>query len=176
MHRDLISPFPRIAAGLCLLVLAAGTTALPDDAKQPIETESSTSELLLEEGIVIYHGTDARPARVSQGSLLITGTEIRLVRRNGVLQSVTAIGKPARFQQQPSQDQALVHASGELITLDNTTRVLTIEAAAEFSQAGNTMNAPHIDYNLDTRRANASGSADGSQVRMSLQSSQDAAP
>lgn len=172
MHRDLFSLL-RIVAGLCLLALTGAVAALPDDAKQPIETESLSSELLLEEGIVIYHGTDAQPARVSQGSLVITGTEIRLVRKNNVLQSVTASGKPAHFQQQPSPDQALIHASGELITLDNTTRLLTIETAAEFSQAGNTMNAPHIDYNLDTRRANASGSTDSSQVRMLLQSNQD---
>jgi len=173
MRHDNSRRLLRLAVGMGLLLLAETANSLPDDAKQPIETESLSSELLLEEGIVIYHGSDARPAKISQGSLVITGTEIRLVRKNQVLQSVMAKGKPARFQQQPSSDQALVNASGELITLDNTTHLLTIEEAAEFNQAGNTMNASHIDYNLDTRRATASGSADGSQVRMSLQSNQE---
>jgi lipopolysaccharide export system protein LptA len=168
MRRDYFAALLSVTSGLCLLLLSAMAIALPEDATQPIETESLSSELLLEEGIVIYHGSDAKPATVSQGTLVITGAEIRIVRKNEVLQSVTASGKPARFQQQPAADQELIHASGELITLDNSTRVLTIETSAEFSQAGNTMSAPHIDYNLDTRRANASGSADGLPVRMSM--------
>lgn len=172
MRRDTSAVLLQVATSLCLLMLSSLAVALPEDAKQPIETESLSSELLLEEGIVIYHGSDAKPATVSQGTLVITGTEIRIVRKNDVLQSVTASGKPARFQQQPAADQALIQASGELITLDNTTHVLTIETAAEFSQAGNTMSAPHIDYNLDTRRANANGSADGLQVRTSFQPDQ----
>lgn len=139
--------------------------ALPEDAQQPFESESASSDLLLDEGLVIYRGTAEVPAKVQQGSLLITGIEIRIQRQNDVLQSVTATGNPARFQQQPARDQELVHASGNQIKLDNLAHVLAIDVAAELILGGNTVRANHIDYNIETRRGNATGIMGGEPAR-----------
>lgn len=160
-------PELRLTALLLTVLLPAGASALPDDAAQEIVADYSTIELFLDQGLVVYHGDTAKPARITQGSLVIDGNEIRLERSEaGSLKKVTATGSPARFQQQPATDQAVVHASGLTLVFDNDARMLTLDEKAEFSQAGNVLTHQHIEYNLDTRSAAASGSSDAEQGRM----------
>lgn len=163
----------------CLLLTALGASALqplpllalPDDANKPFEVNSPSGdgELFLDEGLVIYRGPANAPATVRQGSMLITGTEIRIKRTNGVLQSATAVGNPARFEQQPAADQAVVYISGNSIQFDNTSQTLTIDAAAEFTQGENNLQANHIDYDIKTRHVSAtSGGNTGEPVRSTI--------
>ena len=97
----------------------------------------------------------------------IFGTEIRIEYKDDMLKRVIATGAPARFQQQPAADQAVIHASGQTLDYDNSRRMLNVDVEAEFNQAGNVLSGHHIDYNLDTRNANAT-SIDGKPVRMEL--------
>ncbi|MES2606395.1 MAG: lipopolysaccharide transport periplasmic protein LptA [Pseudomonadota bacterium] len=144
--------------------------ALPDDAEKPFEanSDSGDAEVFLNEGLVIYRGPASDPTWVRQGSLLITGTEIRIKRVDGVVQTATAIGTPARFQQQPALDQEIMHVSGNTIHFDNAAQTLTIDEAAEFSQGDSNMKAHHIDYDLKTRHLNATRGP-GEPVRSILQ-------
>ncbi len=151
------------AAGTLFLACSA-SWALPDDQNQTIDVKAESSEINLNDGIYIHRGTDTEPARITQGSMQVSGTEIRIESPGGVLKRVTATGTPARFQQQPDIDQAVIHASGHTLDYDNDKRTLNVDGEAELNQNGNVISAPHIDYNLDTRIANASG--DG--VRMSI--------
>lgn len=152
---------------LALALASSASFGLPDDQNQQIDIEALSSEINLNQGLYIYRGTDAEPARITQGSMQISGTEIRIERPpGGVLNKVTATGTPARFQQQPEVDQAVVHASGHTLDYDNGERMLNIDGEAELNQEGNVITAQHIDYNLDSRNANATGSGGG--VRMSL--------
>ena len=145
-----------------ILLVSAATQpapsfALPDDAAKPFEVNSPSgdSELFLAEGLVIYRGPPNDPATVRQGSMLITGTEIRIKRTNGTLQAATAIGNPASFEQQPAVDQEIVHISGNSIHFDNAAQTLTIDTAAEFTQGDNNLRANHIDYDIKTRHVTA---------------------
>ncbi|HEY0962371.1 MAG TPA: lipopolysaccharide transport periplasmic protein LptA [Pseudomonadales bacterium] len=156
-----------------LLLVAAlvprGATALPEDAQQEIEVDSEAAELFLDEGLIVYTGSESEPACITQGTLKICGNEIRLERAPGAeagLQKVTATGTPATFQQQPAADQQLAHASGGTLVFDNVTRLVTADGDAEFSQAGTVLTHQHIEYNLDTRRASASSSGERGQMRI----------
>src|SRR5690606_6722372 len=75
-------------------------------------------------------------------------------------------GTPARFEQQPAPEDALIHASGRIIVYDNESSFLTIDVEAQLEQAGNTVRGHHIDYDLAARTFKASGSEQGEQVRM----------
>jgi len=158
----------RIACTLACLAICRPLLALPEDASQPIVVEAGSSELYLDEGLIIHRGSAASPARIIQGSMQIEGAEIRIVRgEDGSLRQVTATGTPARFQQQPAADQELVYASGLTLDYNNNTRVLTLSEQAEFIQAGNTLNGHTIEYDMSSRRANAtSNDASGNQVQM----------
>src|SRR5690606_818334 len=113
-------------------------------------------------------GTTASPASVTQGSMMISGLELTVQRGDeGELLKVTASGSPARYQQQPEADQAIVHASGITLTYDNVASMVTADEDARFSQGETVLTGHHIEYNLETRRASFSRSP-SEQIRIPL--------
>lgn len=144
---------------LCLAMFASATwtpamLALPEDASAPITIDADSFSGSLEGGWSTLKRTDANPARISQGSLVIEGVEIRIFSENGEVQSVIATGSPARFQQQPAVDKPLIRGSGKEIRLDNGTRLLSLDQGVELNQNDIIYSGAHIDYNLDSRQVN----------------------
>ena len=151
------------------VLLGPAAYGLPEDENMPLEIEANYNEIYLDRGYSVYRGSEDEPAIATRGSMRISGQEIVVEREAGVIARVTARGSattPARFQQQPAVDQAIVHASGAILLFDNQARLVTADGDAEFSQAGNTLNGQHIEYNLDTRFASASGGDTSERVRM----------
>jgi lipopolysaccharide export system protein LptA len=163
-NNRILTSLIRYCVAATLFFGSSTSWALPDDQNQQIDVVAASSEINLNEGLYIYRGTDTKPAQITQGSMQITGTEIRIERPGGVLKRVTATGAPAHFQQQPEIDQAVIHARGHTLDYDNDKRMLNVDGEAEFNQNGTVINSNHIDYNLDTREAKASGEG----VRMSI--------
>lgn len=150
----------------CLLPLLA--QGLPEDREQELAIDGVRSETFFEDAgtIFIYYGTPDHPAVAEQGSMRITGLEIRAELRDGEVNNVTATGSPARFQQQPAADQAVLHASGRVIFFDNGARTIAVDGEALISQEGMlTMEAEHVDYDLESRRLNAESGEAGEGVR-----------
>jgi lipopolysaccharide export system protein LptA len=164
----------RIAQRLCWLVsalLSSAGWALPDDNKQPIDIDGPQGcERIVENEQLLYicRGTTAAPAQVTQGSLKISGTEIRTILRNDALQTITASGSPARFEQQPSAAEAIVHSNATKIVFTNTTQLLVMEGQAKLEQEGNVFESPKIEYNVKTTHMSATGTPGGESVHISL--------
>lgn len=158
-----------LAAVLLGACLARVSHALPEDAQQPIEMDWNESDIGLDDGLMILRGTDAEPASIRQGTMQITGSEIRIERENEVITRVTTTGKPAHFRQLLEVGQDPLQASGLTLVFDNSSQILTIDEQAELIQSGTRTNAHHFEYNLTTRRIRASRDPDGEQVRMILQ-------
>jgi lipopolysaccharide transport protein LptA len=152
-----------ILAALALIMVSGRLSALPDDASKPITTEAANSEFMFDEGVEIHYGTDEQPARISQGSMVISGREIRIERKGGVLIRVTATGNPARSEQQPAADQDIVYIRGNTLVFDNASRIFSADGDVELLQAGDTIVGNHIDYYIDTGRAR------GDQLRILIQ-------
>src|SRR5690606_4949809 len=93
---------------LCLYLLPLSAFALPEDREQEFVIDFSRLETFLEQGITLAYGTPEQPTVATQGSLRIEGQEIRVERQGEEVLRVTAVGTPARFQQQPAADQAVV--------------------------------------------------------------------
>jgi len=153
----------------CLSVLgsAMSALALPEDSKQQIEVAASSGQLLLNDGWSTIKGKPELPARVSQGSMQISGTEIRVFTRNDELQTVIATGSPARFQQQLNPGQEPAKASAKTINFDNKTRLLILDNTVELNQGGKVVVGDHVEYNIDTGAASASGK-DGEQAHITI--------
>jgi lipopolysaccharide export system protein LptA len=167
-HPEMQPIVRNLIAGLALfLPLAAPVVmALPDDAGQPMEIAASSSELFLDQGLVVYYGTEEQPASITQGSMQITGVEISIERKDEVLSKVIAKGAPARFQQQLEVGQEPLQASGLTLTFDNTGQTLSIDVEAELLQAGTRTTGHHFDYDLQSRRVKATQEPGGEQIRM----------
>ena len=63
-----------------LVFISCKVSALPEDQHQQIAVVADSSEIHLNEGLQIYRGTEAVPAHITQGSMEIFGTEIRIER------------------------------------------------------------------------------------------------
>ena len=150
-----------------MLVFSQITFALPEDAHQETTIAGGSVELYPDQGLYIIRENAEGLAHIKQGSMEISGSEIRLEITDRILSKATAIGQPARFQQQPTIDQAVVFLSGHNLDYDNSKRLLNIDGEASYTQAGNTLNSLHIDYHLDTRKVNATA-REGESVQIKL--------
>jgi len=143
----------------CLLLAVAPllVLALPGDQDQQITVEAASSEIFLDENIVVYYGSDERPAVMTQGSLKISGTEITITRRNGELSKLTATGSPAQFQQQPAEEEEIVYGSGGIVEYDDTRQSLTVGNSARLRQGQIVLTGHQIEYEIDARQGRVVG-------------------
>lgn len=142
---------------LTICLFAASSLALPDDLNQDLVTSCpARSESFLDQGLEICRGTIDFPAEINQGSLKLSGLEIRIEREQGLISMITTTGSPAAFQQQPEIDQAIVYASGESIIFDYETQMIIIQGGASFSQEGTIdTTAETIEYDIANRKLDA---------------------
>lgn len=149
-----------------LFLYATGAYSLPDDENQEIVIEASRNEIFLDQGIVIYYGESGMPAEMTQGSLIITGMEIEIERRDGQLHTITAKGNPATFQQQPQVNQAIVYANASTLSLDNTAGMLNLDGNAELTQGGTVVSGQHIEYDRSAERIISDSRDSQGRIRM----------
>lgn len=148
------------------LLLSQSIAALPEDAQQPIEMDWNSGDFGLDDGLIILYGSDQEPAAIRQGSMLITGTEIRIERDAEGINKVTTTGQPARFQQQLEPGQEPLRASGLTLIFDNLNQQLTLHEEVEVQHAGMRTQTYHFEYDLATRRFRSSRDPDGEQARL----------
>jgi len=77
--------------------------------------------------------------------------------KNQKLQSLVAEGAPARYQQQPDVDKALIHAEATNINYDVSKDHLTLDKNAFVEQNGATTRGGRIDYDITRGTVSASG-------------------
>lgn len=160
---------PMMPVLLLLGLIPATAGALPDDREQPIEIDALSSETLLDEGLTIYYGSSEDPAVITQGSMRIAGEEITVKRADGRVEAITVTGAPARFEQQPAVDEAVIQGSGRTVTYDRAAQLLTIEEDARLMQAGNTLNGYHVEYDMAANRVDAHSRDNGDRINVSIQ-------
>lgn len=147
-------PIWKSTVAAALLCTASLASALPEDTKQAIDIDAPGGSRSQADGWIIYKGNATTPAKITQGTLVITGLEIRILIKNNEMQSATATGNPARIQVQPSKDQAVVYGNGAQINLNNLTKILTIDGDGEVRQDGNLTQSPHIERKIDSPEGN----------------------
>ena len=154
-------------ASALLLGLAAlwapGALPLPTDRDQPIAVEADSAVRDDRAGQTVYRGD----VRLVQGSLVIEADELTIFHSRDLAERVVARGEPARMQQQPEIDEALIHAAARRITYFTAKERLLLEEQAQVEQDGATVRGERIDYLIREQlvRANAAGSGgEGGQV------------
>ncbi|MBD9676756.1 lipopolysaccharide transport periplasmic protein LptA [Pseudomonas sp. PDM18] len=145
------------------LAAAIGSTAawaLPTDREQPIRVQADSAELDDKQGVAVYRGDVV----VTQGSMKLTGNTVTLKQnKDGEIEVVTSVGKPAYFEQKPAPDKQITQAYGLTIQyFVSQNRVVLIDQA-KVIQEGNTFEGEKIVYDTQRQIVNA-GRATGSQV------------
>lgn len=146
--------------GLSLLLSSTCVFALPSDRDQPIRVQADSAELDDAKGVAVYRGDVV----ITQGTLKITGDTVTITQNgNGDIDVFTSVGKPAYYEQQPTENKPLVKAYGLTIQYFAANERIVLIDQAKVVQEGNTFEGEKIVY--DTRRqiVNA-GRATGSNV------------
>ena len=135
------------------------TYALPSDKNETIRGSADNLTVDQKNGIATYTGS----VTISQGSLKISADSIVIhTNPDSSVEKMIATGSPARFQQQPEQDQGIVTASAKQITYTPNNEHLILIEDASVEQNGAVMSGPHIDYDLVKEVMKAAGTKSNS--------------
>jgi len=140
---------PWLALALLLGPLTA--SALPEDNDQPIRI--TTDELLRDEktGRMVYRGN----VELVQGTIRITADRMTFYRVEREGDKIVAEGSPARMQQQPEADSALMRARGDIIEYYRFEERVHLRKNAQVEQDGSTMTGDVIDYFIEEQLVKA---------------------
>ena len=137
-----------------LLCYANLALALPNDREQPISLAADNATYNEKTGLAIYSGN----VEIKQGSLLIQAEQITATTdKNGKILTITATGKPARLQQQPSTDKGIATAQAEEINYQAQDGLISLKRNAILQQAGSTFKSLEILYSMDKGEVEAKG-------------------
>ena len=163
---NLAEKMSRIARPVTFLILlaslhAGSIMALPNDKNETIRGSADKLTVDQKNGVATYTGS----VIIQQGTLVISADSIVIhTNTDNDVEKMVAQGSPARFQQQPEQNQGLVTAAAKQITYTPENQRLLLIEDASVEQNGAVMSGPRIDYDLvkEVMKAAGKSSTDGS--------------
>ena len=144
---------PKPLLWLLLLLATSGVQALDIDRQQPLKIVADSAVLSDKDGTATYIGNVV----LTQGSLKISADRLHIKTLQGKVETVTAIGKPANFTQQPAPDQAEVVATALTIDYQVKEQTLILRRKASIVQNENVFRGEQIVYEIQSQRLKAVG-------------------
>ncbi len=139
----MLGTFPR-AVAFILFVGAGCAYALSTDRDQPAVIDADEAEFDFKTGLRTYKGN----VSVVQGSLRINADKLVVKFKDGKMETATAWGSPAKFQQRPDGKDHDVIGIGQTIELDQPANTLTLVNTASLKQGSDTARGARIIYNM----------------------------
>ncbi len=148
------APRNKPALGAALLALALTALATGAAAQQPtgpVEVSADQATFEQDAGTGVYRGN----AELIQGKRRLNADIIRLFTENNELVRVEATGAPVRMVEGKE-----VNARADKLVYDLEQRSLVLTGNARVTHQGNTFEGAKVEYNLDSRRVDASSEGD----------------
>ncbi len=124
------------------LFLSQAVWALKSDRDKPLKISANHVVVNNQRGVSHYKGD----VQIKQGTLIIRADEVFVYLVKGKLQKIVINGKPASFEQQPDNKQALVKSRAEEMEYFSKKELLVLKKNAEVLQGGNSFRGDHIEY------------------------------
>jgi lipopolysaccharide export system protein LptA len=137
-----MNPGKLITIAVCLTCLSSTAWALKSDRSKPVKISANHVVVDRKKGVSTYTGD----VHMEQGTLIIRGDEVIVHHENGKLKKITIKGKPASFQQQPDNKQAMVQSKAEHMEYFTKNELLVLQKNAEVIQGQNQFSGDHIEY------------------------------
>ena len=150
-----------LAAGLCS---PSTVLALPDDTEQPIRIVTDEAVRDEKTGRTVYRGN----VELVQGTIRITADKITVYKIATEGDKIVAEGTPARMQQQPKPDSAIMHARGNVIEYYRDEERLHLRDNAQVEQGGSTVRGDRIDYFINQQLVKATADESGTRRRVEV--------
>lgn len=138
-----------LCVSLCAICLGSPMTglALQSDRSQPITIDADTAERNELAGTTTYAGK----VLMAQGSMRIEADKIVIYNRKDKVTKIIAKGKPATYQQKPSDKEGKVVASAYVLEYQIDKETLRLIDSASLKQEGTSLSGNTIEY--DVRRS-----------------------
>jgi lipopolysaccharide export system protein LptA len=155
----------RNLALLMLLILTTGLVqALPDDRDQPIHISADKALRDEKQGFTIYSGN----VQMEQGSMRLEADKLTIYHLTDDVERIVAEGRPAKMQQQPELDKAVVHAHADVIEFFRSEDRVHLQTNARIEQDGAVVSGDSIDYFIaeELVKADSDQAVDGNRVNV----------
>lgn len=138
---------------LALLASTSQVWALESDRNQPITIDANTAERDELAGTITYSGK----VQMAQGSMRIDADQIIIYNNKDKVTKIIARGKPAQYQQRPSEDAGKVIAKAHTIEYRIDQESLRLIKEASLQQEGTSLSGTRIEYDVRKSVVKASG-------------------
>lgn len=154
--------FSRIVAA-ALLSTCANAIALQSDRSQPITIDADSAERDELAGTTTYSGK----VEMAQGSMRINADEIVIYNTKDKVTKIVAKGKPAAYQQKPSDKAGKVVAKANILEYRIDQETLRLLEGASLQQEGTSLSGTTIEYDVRKSVVKAdSNNTESGRVRM----------
>lgn len=162
-----------------MALLAAGLASAPAlaekaDRERPVEIEADNAEVDDKSKTTVFKGKVV----ITQGTLVIRGDKVTMVKDGKGRQSATALGDPATFRQKRDGVDEYVEGRGQRMDYDAERQLIQLRDNAEIRRGGDWARGQLIEYDSekstyrvigDTQRAEGAPAGSGGRVRALIQ-------
>lgn len=146
---------PLLALVLMSCFAGSQAMALSSDRNQSITIHSDSAERDETKGTTTYSGNVV----MQQGSMRIDADKVVIVNDRSKVTQIVATGKPARYQQKPSEDEGPVVAQANRLEYNISQDTLHLIENAMLQQEGTSLSGNRIDYDVKKSVVKAGGDA-----------------
>lgn len=133
-----------------LLSVSFSATALKGDTDKPINIDSGSQSLDMENNVVVFSDNVV----ITQGSIKINASKVTITRQEGKKETIDASGVPVTFQQTLDNGKP-VNGKGNSVHYDLGTEFLTLIGNAELKQLDSFIKAEKITYDVKKQQLKA---------------------
>ncbi len=143
-----------LIAGLLALVVSFSASlvqALPEDREKPMRITADKAERDDVNGVTIYRGNVV----AIQGTLKLESEKLTIYVIDDQANKIVAEGSPAKMQQRPEADKAMVYAKANIITYFRSEERVHLQTDGYVEQDGSVVNGDSIDYFIEKQLTKA---------------------
>ncbi|VTU08000.1 cell envelope biogenesis YhbN [Actinobacillus indolicus] len=133
-----------------LLSVSFSAAALKGDTDQPINIDSGSQSLDMENNVVVFSDNVV----ITQGSIKINASKVTITRQEGKKETIDASGAPVTFQQTLDNGKP-VNGKGNSVHYDLGSEFLTLIGNAELKQLDSFIKAEKITYDVKKQQLKA---------------------
>ncbi len=133
-----------------LLSVSFSAAALKGDTDQPINIDSGSQSLDMENNVVVFSDNVV----ITQGSIKINAAKVTITRQEGKKETIDASGAPVTFQQTLDNGKP-VNGKGNSVHYDLGSEFLTLIGNAELKQLDSFIKANKITYDVKKQQLKA---------------------
>jgi lipopolysaccharide export system protein LptA len=157
-------PSRNLALLLLLIFMTSLVQALPDDRDQPIHISADKALRDEKQGFTIYSGN----VQMEQGSMRLEADKLTIYHATDEVDKIVAEGRPAKMQQQPELDKAVIHAHAGVIEFFRNEDRVHLQTNARIEQDGAVVSGDSIDYFIEEQlvKADSDLAVEGNRVNV----------